>query len=286
MSSWYNQPLDKAFWSAMAPQLPYFALLRNLRNLDEVGLDRARAETLARKIADEAQVRKSGIFPFQFLTAYHNVRDDRWLSAISDAASHSLANIPTLPGRTLVLVDTSASMEQLMAQRENTKGHRPAGDEPQAWRPRRVDAAALFAASWVLANPAGTDLQLFASATTPHRWAPGTSLLRAVTDLTKRIGVVGHGTLIADALRATWDKHDRAIIFTDEQTFGSYRNVSHMVPDSVPVYSFNLAGYAGSMLPLQKPNRIQLGGLTDKVFSAIPSYEAGRRASWPWEDQG
>lgn len=289
MASWYDQPLDKAFWSAMAPQLPYFALLRNLRNLDEVGLDKARAEMLARKIADEAQVRKSGIFPFQFLTAYHNVRDDRWLSAISDAASHSVANIPTLPGRTLVLVDTSASMEQLMAQREDTKGHRPADDEPQAWRPRRVDAAALFATSWALANRAGTDLWLFASTTTPHRSPPGVSLLRAVTDMTKRIGVVGHGTRIAEALRATWRKHDRVIIFTDEQTFGggwAQQGVSDVVPDSVPLYSFNLAGYAGSMLPLQKPNRIQLGGLSDKVFSAIGSYESGRRADWPWENQG
>lgn len=285
MASWYNQPLDNVFWSAMAPQLPYFALLRNLRNLDGAGIRRELAQQLGARLGNAEQVHKSGIFPFQFLTAYLNTHNDRWAAPLSDAAEASVANIPVLPGRTLVLIDTSGSMEALMA---DAKAPRRGGARSDAIRPTRVQAAALFGAAWALANPDNTDVFLFGNSAKVHEVPRGGSLLRVTKDIQRRIGVAGHGTEIARSIRESYNGHDRVIVFTDEQTFGrgmfsSHRTtVDNSVPDNIPLYSFNLTGYAGSMLPLGKRNRVQLGGLTDKVFGAIPSYEKGGRADWPW----
>ncbi len=82
-----------------------------------------------------------------------------------------------------------------------------------------------------------------------------TLVLVEVDRFTDRVGEVGHGTRMAEALRATYRGHDRVVIFSDMQVFpdsgtprwASYSGVAtEQVPAHVPVYGFNLAGYATS----------------------------------------
>jgi hypothetical protein len=100
---------------------------------------------------------------------------------------------------------------------------------------------------------------------------------------------VGHGTRIAEAVRATYRGHDRVMIFTDMQTFpdrsgwgGHAGDVSASVPARIPVYGFNLVGYRHSAMPAGHGNRHELGGLTEATFALIPDIEAGLAARWPW----
>lgn len=75
------------------------------------------------------------------------------------------------------------------------------------------------------------------------------------------------------------------IIVTDEQTWGGYLGAdptSH-VPEKVPVYTWNLAGYQYGHGPSGSGNRHTFGGLSDAAFTLIPLLEAGRDAAWPWE---
>jgi hypothetical protein len=262
-------------WRLILPQLGYMALIRNLRGLDEAGITDEEAAKLAARITDPAQVRRSRQFPFRFLSAYLNLPSLRWGHALEQALDAATANIPELPGRTLILIDTSASMGQPVSGKSAMS---------------MVQAAALFGRATAIRNRDRADLYGFADGQfRVERSAYQRSVLKSVEAFTRRIGEVGHGTRIAEAVRATYRGHDRVMIFTDMQTFpdrsgwsGHVGDVSASVPARIPVYGFNLVGYRHSAMPAGHGNRHELGGLTDATFALIPNIEAGLAARWPW----
>ena len=104
---------------------------------------------------------------------------------------------------------------------------------------------------------------------------------------------MGHGTQITRALRERFDHHDRVILISDMQTMHmggsawsgySYENVTTAIPADVPMYGFNLVGYAAGVINTG-PFRHELGGLSDATFSMIPLMELGQNMAeaWPWE---
>ena len=95
-----------------------------------------------------------------------------------------------------------------------------------------------------------------------------------------RIGEVGHGTQVAASIRATYRGHDRVFVISDMQTMSDGTNSA--LPADVPLYGFNLGGYAHTAYPVGTPNRHEFGGLTDATFRMVPLIEAGRTANWPW----
>ena len=275
------EPITNAeIWQLAAPTMGYMALLRNLRNLDEAGVPDSVAGPLITRLADPEQVKRSRQLPFRFWSAYREVQSLRWGHALEQALSHSLANVPILDGRTLVLVDTSGSMTY--------------GELSSKSKMDYATAAAIFGLALKIRNPAGVDLWGFANrqfhVTGVDR---GTSLLRAVETFRKSIGSVGGGTEIARAVSETLrDDHRRVIILTDLQTFGNVMHGYHIgdvdasAPRGVPIYAFNVAAYTASALPTQPgTNRYELGGLTDATFGLIPTLEARQAGRWPWEDR-
>jgi len=155
-----------------------------------------------------------------------------------------------------------------------------------------VQAAALFGLATGVRNRDRADLYGFANGQfRVERSAYRLSVLKSVEAFTRRIGEVGHGTRIAEAVRATYRGHDRVMIFTDMQTFPDRAgwsppvgDVSASVPAHIPVFGFNLVGYRHSAMAAGRGNRHELGGLTDATFSLISNIEAGLAARWPWEE--
>ena len=249
-------------------------MLRNLRNFDDAGISDVSFRHVARKLTSLHEVANSRQFPYRFLSAYNASQDsDRWRTVIGEALDASTANIPALPGSTLVLVDTSASMEDVMSAKSTV---------------RRVDAGALFAAAaaHAAARTPGARVDLYGFAGDWGRGRvvfaqdipKGSSVMSTVTKLRGRIGEAGHGTMIGEALQATYAGHDRVMIFTDEQ---GADDASGIVPDRVPVYAFDLGGYASTSFPAG-PNRFQLAGVSDSVFDMLPILEVGRDGTWPF----
>ena len=101
--------------------------------------------------------------------------------------------------------------------------------------------------------------------------------------MVQRFGNLG-GTNTADAVRRHFAHHDRVVLVTDEQAFPGPRGVTatSVVPASVPVYTFNVAGYRYGHGPSGVANRHVFCGLTDQGFAAIPLLESGRDGSWPF----
>jgi hypothetical protein len=270
LAGWLQGPMDKDAWESIIPNMGIMALIRNLRNFDEAGVSTEVANQVCVRIADPEQVARSRQLPYRWLSAYREVANDRWKVPLGLALDAAVHNIPKLTGRTLILVDTSASMTQTAYSARS--------------KMMPVHAAALFGVA--LAHKCGSenvDLHGFASGTFHHPVPAGGSVLATVNTFSNRIGEVGHGTETAASLHATYKGHDRVVILTDEQAFGGWRgNVSDQVPANIPIYAFNLQGYEKGMLP-GEGNRHQLGGLTDHVFKMIPMLEAGRDGNWPWE---
>ncbi|WP_279579687.1 TROVE domain-containing protein [Fodinicola feengrottensis] len=112
LSGWLQAPLSAKKWAAIIPSMGYMALLRNLRNFDQAGLSDRSAGKVAERLADPDQVARSRQLPMRFLSAYNAAPSLRWAWPLEQALQHSLGRIPALRGRTLVLVDTSGSMDE------------------------------------------------------------------------------------------------------------------------------------------------------------------------------
>jgi hypothetical protein len=263
LAGWLQGPMDKVAWQAVIPSMGPMALIRNLRNFDEAGVSDEVAARVAARIADPAEVAKSRQFPFRYLAAYRHAPSLRWSYPLEQALGHSLANVPALPGRTLVLVDRSGSMfYSRMSDRSELTC---------------ADAAAVFGTA--LALRAGkADLVEFGSTNRPVPFRRGESVLKILG----RFGNLG-GTDTTEAVRQHYQGHDRVLIVTDEQYAHSHHgDPTEQVPADVPVYTWNLAGHRAGHGPSGTANRHTFGGLTDAAFRMVPLLEAGRDADWPW----
>lgn len=262
--------VDKAkLWSAMIPSMGYMALLKNLRNFDEAGVSNTVANSVIQKLADADEVAKSRQLPFRFYSAYKNTNSLRWAPALETALDLCVQNVPVLPGRTLVLTDTSGSMGAFMSSKSTIQC---------------LEAAGLFASAIAQRNAGNVDMYQYATQVAPLDVPKGGSVLKMTEGVLRNRDRVGWGTYIESAVHATYKNHDRVIIFSDGQgVMGkSAQGVGGSVPPNVPVYLFNIEGYSASPMPTGSAARFDLGGLSDQTFKLIPILEAGGGA-WPWE---
>lgn len=296
---------ERQRWELVIPWMGYMALLRNLRNFDAAGLKESMVHKVSQKLSDPAEVAMSRQLPFRFLSAWLNVPSVRWGSAIEQGLQASIPNVPTLDGHTLILIDTSGSMTNLLSVPPSKKkpswvSARHETGKPEPKRPTRVMAAALFALALALKNPGKVDVFGFADGNfRVDNIQAGASLLRTAEFFCTAVNRVGSGTALEQNLRQTFDssRHTRIAIFTDEQAipggpgWDSYRakwigigDITSAVPSSVPVYSWNLAGYSNAGMKTGT-NRVALAGLTDASFGIMSRLEQGRNAKWPWQEQ-
>ncbi|MGW7528159.1 TROVE domain-containing protein [Streptomyces sp. NPDC054783] len=265
LAGWLQGPMDKAAWEAVIPSMGAMALVRNLRNFDEAGVSDEVAARVAAKISDPEQVVRSRQFPFRYLAAHRHAPSLRWSWSLEQALGHSLANVPALPGRTLVLVDRSGSMfwAQSRDRSELT----------------RADAAAIFGTALAL-RAADADLVQFGTTSDKVTFRKGESVLKIL----ERFGDLG-GTDTTDAVRRHYRKHDRVLIVTDEQYAPNrHGDPTARIPAHVPVYTWNLEGYRAGHGPSGSGNRHVFGGLSDAAFRMVSLLEAADDSRWPWQN--
>ena len=261
LSGWLQGPMDKEAWEAVIPSMGHMALLRNIRNFIQAGVSQSVLKGVLAKISDPEQVAKGKQFPFRYLSAYQANRGNlKVAAALEDALQASLANVPSLSGNTLILVDRSGSMFWSNDQKMDLTF---------------ADQAAIFGSALALRAENATLVQ-FGSSSAEVSFRKDESVL-TMLDKFRSLG----GTSTAQALqRHLTSQHDRVIIVTDEQYSGIAP--STVVPKNIPLYTWNLNGYAvGDVSGDSK--RHTFGGLTDKAFVQIPLIEAGQNARWPWE---
>lgn len=253
-------------WENLIPHMGYKALRMNLRRIHESGVSDSVIDTINDRLKDAEVIRKSNPMPIEFLAAYRNAPLD-FASAVQRAANVSLENVPALKGRTLILVDTSASMGAPLSARGTLD---------------RLEAARVFGAALAIRAENPT-LVTFGTESVEIE-VKGKDLLRVAESITNLMS----GTNTHSAVDRHYDGHDRVIVITDEQPGFNYwsarrGDVFSSIPKNVPTFTWNLAGYITGHSEI-KVNRYTFGGLTDKGFQMIPLLEAGLNQGWPWED--
>lgn len=258
LSGWLPGGMDAEAWEAIIPSMGYMALLRNLRNFDQAGINDDTALVVGARLADADQVARSMQFPFRFYSAWKQAIGLRWANALEVALSYSVSNIPTFAGRTLVIVDISGSMTSRMSAR-STMTHLEAG---------MVFGGALYAK-----NSAATDLIGAATDSAPIPWAG--SILRTAEWANNH--TVGSATFLGKAMDQHYRGHDRVILITDGQFH------DRPVDVGVPVYLFNLNAYRAVPFKVGLGGVHELAGLSDATFRLIPLLESQKEGVWPWE---
>ncbi|MEV4410919.1 TROVE domain-containing protein [Catellatospora sp. NPDC049609] len=266
LAGWRQGPLDAAAWSAVIPSMGYLALLRNLRNFDQAGVSDAVAATVAAKLSDPDEVARSRVLPMRFLSAYNAAPSLRWAYPLEQALQSALGSVPRLAGRTLILIDTSGSMNSTFSRDGSLR----------CW-----DAATMFGLA-LAARAADATVVSFSNDTKVFDLRRGESVLKAVQRFKSGGWFFGGGTATEHAVRKHYAKHDRVVILTDEQAnWHGSSDVAAAVPATVPVYTWNLAGYRLGHTPATG-RRHTFGGLTDAAFGMIGLIESGERAAWPF----
>ena len=173
-------------------KLGYFALIRNLRNMEQAGVD-------AQLVREAILARKGGadkILPFRYIAAARQAK--QFEPQLDTAMQAALAELPKLSGATIVLVDNSGSMSARLSSRSDMS---------------RADAAAGVA---IVARGVCNSVRVFAFSDNCVEVPPRTGMaLRDVIRSATHMGGTQLGAAVREVSRLS---HDRLIVVTDEQS--------------------------------------------------------------------
>lgn len=184
-------------------KLGYFALLRNLRNMEQAGVDQAlvKEAILARGHGADK------ILPFRFLTAA--TASPRFESELDRSMVAGIAQGPRLMGKTVIIVDVSGSMNRRLSSKSELT---------------RMKAACSLAA---IIREASNDVVVYATGGCDDRRKHATQIVpprrgMALIDAIERMqGPLGGGgiflTQVMDHVSAQEKDVERVIVLTDEQ---------------------------------------------------------------------
>lgn len=239
-------------------KLGYFALLRNLRNLEQ-NVSESTMKLAYEQLTNREAIKKSKVLPFRFDTAIDQVSLPKTRKAISQAIDIACDNMPELNGNTLIAVDCSDSMQGYM------------GNSP-------IKIASLFAA--VMAKASDADIMLFGTSVSWPQYNPADSALTIADKLKANHGGTDFHLIFDEAKKA----YDRVIILSDMQAWvqGSYcRSIPRealklyktRTGANPAIWSFDLVGLGTLQFPENKV--YTLAGFSEKVFDLIPLIEDG-----------
>jgi len=233
-------------------KLGYLALLRNLRNMEQSGVEfgLVRDAILARKGARR-------VLPFRYVAAARAA--PVFEPALDQALVATIAEMPSLTGRTVVMVDVSGSMDERLSAKSDIS---------------RKDAAATLA-SMINAE----QLRVFSFADRVMEIPPRRGMAGVDAICQSQSG----GTRLFDAV--AWINanvpHDRLIVITDEQAFpGSGARFGYWIQgtaDRMPepicerAYVINVASAKNGV---GYGKYVHLDGFSEQVLRWIVEYEA------------
>ena len=262
-----DEELKKDAWVDLIQnnKLGYFALLRNLRNINNQSpqiLDKA-----LEQLVDKRRIKNSLVFPFRFFAAKKSVNDNpQIVAAIDDAVEISLSNIPKLPGKTLVAVDNSGSMQSSGDDNNNSP----------------AEIANLFgAALYKSQNLGSVDVISFGSNANFVYLNPRDSLITMCEQL-------NHNTYTTNMYRVfnlideSNKVYDRIVILSDMQAYGehtaisAYKRYCKKLNTNPKLYSIDLTGYGTIQFP--EKDIYSISGFSEKIFDIISLFEEDRNA--------
>jgi len=258
-----KEELKKEAWESLLKEkkLPYFACLRNLRNIIEQAPDQI--DNAIEILTDKERIKKSLVLPFRFLTALKEIAEmnsvnskevKKVLIALNTAIDISVDNVPTFDGDTLVVLDTSGSM---------------------MGKPSEIGS--LFSAILVKKNLA--DFMVFSNDAKYINLNPANSTLTLAESIHFQAG----GTNFHSIFQTANKKYDRIIILSDMQGWigydspkKEYNKYKTKFAASPKLFSFDLSGYGTLQFP--EKDVYCLAGFSEKTFDIMKLLEQDKKA--------
>lgn len=212
-------------------KLGYLALLRNLRNMEQAGVDEALV-----KAAILSGAEKSKALPFRFVAAAKAA--PKFEPALDKAMIATLAQAPKLPGKSIVVIDVSSSMYGLPVSRKSDMTRAHAACALGAIMREICENPVIYAT-------AGNDFnRIHNTKIVPPR--RGMALVDAIYSMCEPLG--GGGIFLKQVMDFIAEKEksaDRVVVITDEQDCGIGRGDSANLAKIIGQknYLINVASY-------------------------------------------
>jgi hypothetical protein len=256
----------KETWTLVAPNMGYMALLRNLRNFEEKGVD---LDPILERIANPEQVKRSKQLPFRFYSAFKNVKNQKVKRAIAQAFEASISNV-TLPGKTAILVDFSGSMQSRLSDKSDIQYNEVGAV---------LGAIAVKKAEESIFIPFATNVKEL-------ELNPDDTMMTNINTALSIQNNLGGGTEAYKAFQHLGDRQvDRIILISDMQCYNSsgsgrgYWGGSSQVRDvwndyvkkypNAYLYSLDVAAYGTSQTASTDKNAVAINGWSDKILDFI-----------------
>ncbi len=247
-------------------KLPYFALLRNLRNICEQGTDET-VNLACNALCNEVAIKKSLVLPFRYISAVialkevkMNESNGRKLTvALSRAIEIALGNVPEFPGKNLVVLDCSGSMFSSVS-------------------PSPIQIGSLFAAC--LAKRTNADCILFGN----QAEYVNPNLSDSLFTIAGAFSCRNFGGTDYRSWTSIMNKpYDRIFVLSDGEAWGGYKVAeTHMkayrskFKADPSVFNFDLQGNGTMQFPEKKT--YCLAGFSDKTLELLQMLEKDKSA--------
>lgn len=264
LAGWLPGGMDAQAWEAVIPHMGYMALIRNLNNFDRAGISREARQSVIERLTNADQIRRSKLLPFRFLSAYKALESDTYRSALADAVEVAVENLPSFEGHTLIMVDCSGSMDDKVGGKNASLSRSDvAGFLAEALARRCVKASIATYGTSVnsIYEPQKHVGVLKGANDKRYKASGGTRTWQCVNEAAAKVGKV-----------------DRIVVLTDEQSSDSGFNAT------VPVITWNLAGYGQHHAQHGAKNLYLVSGFNDTALQTLPDVVAFRSSGkWPWD---
>ncbi len=240
---------SKETWSLVAPNMGYMALLRNLRNFEEKGVD---LDPILERIKNPEAVRKSKQLPFRFYSADKEVSGQKTHRAIAQAFEASISNVQ-LSGKTAVFIDLSGSMTSALSAKSKVS-YKEVASVLGAIAVKKSDESCVvgFAETAKLINVNPDDTM--------------------ITNIFKIVGTnIGYSTNAWLAFQEIGNRDfDRIILISDMQCYGGsvsdqWKQYQKNHPNAY-LYSMDVSAYGTKQTPSKAKNVVLLNGWSDKII--------------------
>lgn len=222
-------------------KLGYLALLRNLRNMTQVGCDVA----LVSKAILERKNGAERVLPFRYVAAARVV--PMLEPTIDQALLASISELPKLPGTTVVLVDVSGSMDRLLSGKSDLT---------------RLDAAA------ALGSIVNGNCRVFTFSSKTVEVPPRKGMAGVDTIKKSQPHSSTYLGAAVEHVNREVSSYDRLIVITDEQ---SHDEIQRPKGDAKG-YMINVASYQNGV-GYPETGYVNISGFSERVLSFIHEYE-------------
>ena len=226
-----GEKLTPREWKLLAMNCTYNQLRQGLAMFAKNGVfdDEDMTKRIALRLMNSSDIKASGTKPYQMLAAYMHAQGlpERILNALSKGLDYALENVPSYAGETIIMLDISGSMKQVMSTAGKVKS-----------KMKNMDAAAVVAASIIRKNPNAALVVFNGSARLLTSEKPLSSLTTLA--LAQQLSdMVCGGTSIVSALSMAHRLMTSDVVFMTESHEGTHKRIASRRYDNFVMISDN-----------------------------------------------